>query len=86
MKIICWKQETELKETLKTLYDKHIDDDIKFQVNEKENWLRQIREEKVKGILLRAKSRWKVEGEKRTRFFCNLEKRHYTEKKTWTKL
>ena len=75
------KQETELKETLKTLYDKPLDDDIKFQINEKENLLRQIREEKVKGILLRAKSRWKVEGEKSTRFFCNLEKRHYTEKK-----
>ena len=74
------KQETELKETLKTLYDKPLDDDIKFQINEKENLLRQIREEKVKGILLRAKSRWKVEGEKSTRYFCNLEKRHYTEK------
>ena len=68
-----------LKETLKTLHDKPLDDDIKFQINEKENLLQQIREEKVKGILLRAKSRWRVEGEKSTRYFCNLENRHYTE-------
>ena len=46
------KQETELKKTLKTLYDKPLDDDIKFQINDEENLLRQIREEKVKGILL----------------------------------
>ena len=42
--------------------------------------LSQIREDRIKGILLRAKVRWKVEGEKSTRYFCNLEKRHFSEK------
>ena len=39
-----------------------------------------IREDPVKGILLRAKVGWKVEGEKGTGYSCNLEKRHYSEK------
>jgi uncharacterized protein YeeX (DUF496 family) len=31
-------------------------------------------------FLTRAKAKWQVEGEKSTRYFCNLEKRHYLEK------
>jgi hypothetical protein len=37
-----------------------------------------LREEKIKGLFIRAK--WQVEGEKSTNYFCNLEKRHFTEK------
>jgi hypothetical protein len=45
-----------------------------------ESELKNIREEKVKGIITRAKVKWSIEGERSTRYFCNLEKRHYTEK------
>ena len=39
-----------------------------------------LREKKVNGIKTRAKAKWQVEGGKSTRYFCNLEKRHYLEK------
>ena len=49
-------------------------------LNRLSNNLKEIRDKRVSGIILRAKAKWKVEGEKSTRYFCNLEKRHYTEK------
>ncbi|CAG2219112.1 unnamed protein product [Mytilus edulis] len=42
--------------------------------------LKILREKNVKGIITRAKARWQVEGEKGSNYFCNLEKKHYTEK------
>ena len=74
------KREIDLLNTLKNLYENSLTDEIEKAIEEKENELKQIREKKIQGILLRAKSRWKVEGEKSTRYFCNLEKRHFTEK------
>ena len=35
---------------------------------------------KIKGIILRTKAKWKVKGEKSSKYFFNLEKRQYTEK------
>ena len=55
-------------------------DDVKEEIATSELALKEIREKKVKGIILRAKSRWKVEGEKGSKYFCNLEKRNYTDK------
>ena len=49
-------------------------------ISEVENELKSIRDIKMKGIILRAKTKWKVEGDKGTKYFCNLEKRHYNEK------
>jgi hypothetical protein len=42
--------------------------------------LQYIREIKIRGIVTRAKTKWRTEGGKCSRYFCNLEKRHYTEK------
>ena len=42
--------------------------------------LKILREKKVNSIITRAKAKWHVEGEKGTRYFCYLEKRHYLEK------
>ena len=33
-----------------------------------------------KGLVIWTKVKWLVEGEKSTNYFCNLEKRHFTEK------
>ena len=55
-------------------------DSNKNEINHLSTELTQIREDRIKGILLRAKVKWKVEGEKSTRYFCNLKKRHYSEK------
>lgn len=55
------------------------------KLNELQNELKALREKKVEGIITRAKAKWHLEGEKSTKYFCNLENRHYQEK-TITKL
>ena len=42
--------------------------------------LQAIRQKQVEGQMIRAKARWNLEGEKPSRYFLNLEKRHYSEK------
>ena len=37
-------------------------------------------EEKVKGIIIRARARWHEQGEKSTKYFLNLEKRNHIKK------
>ena len=39
-------------------------------------------EEKVKGIIIRARARWHEHGEKSTNYFLNLEKRNHIKKHT----
>ena len=39
--------------------------------------LEKIIEYRTKGAILRSKSRWYNEGEKNTKYFLNLEKRHF---------
>ena len=39
-----------------------------------------IREHRLKGVLLRSKARWVEDGEKVTSYFCSLEKRNYVNK------
>ena len=38
------------------------------------------REPEIEGILARAKARWHLHGERNSRYFCNLERRHYNQK------
>ena len=52
----------------------------KEEIATTENELHIIRNERTKGIILRAKAKWNVEGERSSNYFCNLEKRHYKEK------
>lgn len=47
----------------------------KEEINQLSSELSRIREDKIRDILLRAKVRWKVEDEKSSRYFCNLEKK-----------
>ena len=46
----------------------------------KENNFKEVREAKINGIILRTKVRWAAQGEKVTKYFCNLEKRHFISK------
>ena len=39
-----------------------------------------LREKKMEGVLLRSRARWIAEGEKITKYFCELEKRNYVSK------
>ena len=54
--------------------------DTKDNLFVKKNELEKIREEKIQGIIIRTKARWAAYGEKNSKYFCNLEKRHHTEK------
>ena len=49
-------------------------------LNKANDELKLLREKKIDGIIMRAKARWHLEGEKNSKYFCNLEKRHYQEK------
>ena len=46
-------------------------------MNESRLELEKIIEFRTKGTILRSKTRWYNDGEKNTKYFLNLEKRHY---------
>ena len=50
-----------------------------FREDEKRD-LQQICEEKLEGNIIRSRAQWHQEGEKPSKFFCNLESYNYTEK------
>ena len=50
------------------------------KLSEKQNELKIYREKKIDGIIVRAKARWHLQGEKNSKYFLNLEKKHYIEK------
>ena len=79
------KREKELVKNLENLYVTFNENPNKINrqnidVNETE--LKNLKDEQIKGLIIRAiiKAKWQVEGEKSTNYFCNLEKRHFTEK------
>lgn len=51
--------------------------EINIQLEEKTKELEKIIEHRTKGASLRAKCRWYNEGEKYSKYFLNLEKRHF---------
>jgi hypothetical protein len=61
--------------------EKNTDNQENFdELEEKKTQLQKIREKRMQGVLLRSKARWVADGEKITKYFCNLEKRHYISK------
>lgn len=46
----------------------------------KENSLKDLRKKKIDGIIIQSKARWASQGEKVSKYFCNLEKRHFISK------
>ena len=66
------QEERELEKNLENLYIKFeqnpsVENDV--YIREAEENLKNVREEKIKGLIARAKAKWHVEGEKSTRFF-----------------
>ena len=57
----------------------NIDGSIDLLEQKKEE-LQRIRKHKIDGMIMRTKTQWSLEGERNTKYFCNLEKRHYTDK------
>ena len=50
------------------------------EINEVRNDLDEIYNQKVQGMLIRSKAKWMEEGEKPTKYFFNLEARHFLNK------
>ncbi|GFR67432.1 LINE-1 reverse transcriptase homolog [Elysia marginata] len=57
------------------------EDQCASQIAEKKEELENLRAQIMKCVLIRSKARWINEGEKVSRYFCNLENRHYTSKR-----
>ncbi|CAG2211429.1 unnamed protein product [Mytilus edulis] len=77
------KKEKDLLYKISLLDEKLLENNLPSVYQEREGMeleLKILREKMLKGIITRAKARWQVEGEKGSNYFCNLEKKHYTEK------
>ena len=55
-------------------------------LNSAKEELELLYEEKVKGIIIRARARWHEHGEKSTKYFLNLEKRNHMKNKSVVQL
>ncbi len=75
------KRENDIENRIKVLDSKtdHTAEESR-EMKELENELIIIRERYIKGVITRAKAKEAQEGEKCSKYFCNLEKKHYTEK------
>ena len=49
-------------------------------LDSKKDELLQLRKKKMEGVFIRSKAKWIQEGEKPTKYFCNLENRNYVSK------
>ena len=72
-KTINWLQ----KEIDRSSRDERGKQEMHRELEKKQRELDQIIEHKTKGAILRSKCRWHNEGGKNTKYFLNLEKRHY---------
>jgi len=78
------KRENALEKDIERLEEKiansNTSSDLLEIINAKKIELEEIRQEKIKGVMLRSKARWVEHGEKPTSYFLNLEKRNYVNK------
>lgn len=80
-KKISNEEEKELEKNMQALEEnenKGVEDLRKLKNIQKK--LKEIREKRIDGVILRSRARWIVNGERVTRYFCNMEKRHYISK------
>ena len=80
------KEEQELEQEIKTLENdinanfSQINDDKFNTLVQKKERLEDIRKKKIQGVMLRSRVRYEEFGEKPTKYFFNLETRHFTNK------
>ena len=77
------KRETDIEKRLTkeiSFMEKNINHSVVDELEEKKNQLKDLREKRVEGMYVRSRVRWVNEGEKVSRYFCNLENRHYVNK------
>ena len=75
------KEENNLmKEIEKLEKNENKNKDEIVRLENKKAQLTEIRNNRMEGVLLRSKAKWIAEGEKISKYFCNMEKRHYVSK------
>ncbi len=79
------KTEKELKKDISILEIRlaesdNVTEELMHELESKRERLENIRNEKIKGILIRSQIEQNDFGEKPTKFFCNLEKSNYVKK------
>ena len=67
-------------EQLKTLSESHPSEDILNRLEKVKTDLEFLEDKKVEGIIVRARARWHELGEKRSKYFLNLEKMNHIQK------
>ncbi len=74
-------RETSIEKEIKEIKNKpNLTEEDGNTLQELENELILIRETYVRGMAVRSKAKWINEGEKCSKFFCGLEKKHYNDK------
>ena len=51
-----------------------------YVLEQKRHELLELRQKKLDGMIVRSHAKWLYEGEKNTKYFCNLEKRNFVQK------
>lgn len=77
------KKEKDRKEKTLLQEIENLESDASIDLNkleEKKKELENIRKEKLLGHMIRSRARWIEEGEKPSKYFCNLESRNYLNK------
>ena len=74
------RNEKELLNDIETLESNDNLQNFNSLLLDKKKQLQKIRENKIKGQQIRSKLQWLKEGEKPTKFFCNLENKNFIEK------
>ena len=72
--------EMEIQKLEKKLIENMVKDNIHLQLETLKEELKSLRENRLRGVLLRARAQSYVDFEKPTKYFCNLEKQNYTSK------
>lgn len=77
------KEENDLDENIDKLHAAYTKDPSEINLTNlanAQNSLKILREKKIDGLIARAKARWHLEGERNSKYFCQLEKKNFTEK------
>ncbi len=76
------EKEIKLEKEIKYIFDRISQGDhmLNQLLKEKENELKDVRKDKMEGVLVRSKTRWMEDGEKPSKYFLNMEKRNFVNK------
>ena len=61
-------------------YESNLTDNNILQLDKCKRELMHLRQQKIEGMIIRSRARWVGDGERNSKYFCNLEKRNYIDK------